>query len=244
MNIETLMFLKTASVKEPETEEATATGNPVTFTTGVKKNLVQCKVPFAASQSGSGDPSPSNIRPINGWNALHVYHSGEDETNYDTYTASWTNVYGKGYVDLATGELKITHKIRTFVGASDESWNYEAVGNFYIMMSDAKPLVNNNMCNAAIYVDSGGQLADGKCKITSSKNFNLKIGTPLEIYDTTTFKAWLAEHNVQLLYELATPETIQLTAQQIKTINGENNIWSDSSESLTVTYLKIKSEGD
>ena len=234
MTIKRLMFLKALKF---ETEEATITGNPVTFTPGVKENLIQCKVPFVASQSGSGDPSPSNIRPIIGWNELHVYHSGSDQTDYDTYTASWNDAAGIGYVDFATGELKITHKIITFVGAEDEAWNYEGSGNFYIKVADAVEDYTSNACSAAVYYTS---LAEGYCKISASLNFNIKIGTLINATTVAELKAWLAEHNVQLLYKLATPVTVQLTAQQIETLKGENNIWSDSSENMTITYVKVK----
>lgn len=40
---------------------------------------------------------------------------------------------------------------------------------------------------------------------------------------------------VQLVYELAEPITIQLTPQQISTLAGENNIWSNASDSVSVT---------
>ena len=64
--------------------EATATpGNPCTFETDVAKALKQCKVNFTPVQSGSGDPSPDNVRPISGWSGLNVTHCGQNLLNYD-----------------------------------------------------------------------------------------------------------------------------------------------------------------
>ena len=40
-------------------------------------------------------------------------------------------------------------------------------------------------------------------------------------------KAWFAENQTDLVYELATPQTVQLTAQEVTTLLGQNNIWND-----------------
>lgn len=61
----------------------TATGNPTTFSTDMVGRLAQVKCAFSPVQSGSGDPSPSNVRPITWWTGINVYH-GEDQTEYTT----------------------------------------------------------------------------------------------------------------------------------------------------------------
>lgn len=40
----------------------------------------------------------------------------------------------------------------------------------------------------------------------------------------------------QVVYELATPVTYQLTPQEIQTLKGANNIWADTGD-VTVEYL-------
>ena len=49
------------------------------------------------------------------------------------------------------------------------------------------------------------------------------------------FLEWLSENPMHLVYELATPVTYQLTPQEIKTLLGVNNIWSDAGNTA-VTY--------
>ena len=71
-----LMFLKAAS--GGNVVEDTATGNPVTFLTDLAKPLRQFKVNFLPVQSGSGDPSPSNVRNISGWTGVNVEHFDEN----------------------------------------------------------------------------------------------------------------------------------------------------------------------
>ena len=43
------------------------------FTTNMKAPLKECKVYFEPIQEGEGDPSPDNIRPINGWTGVNIY---------------------------------------------------------------------------------------------------------------------------------------------------------------------------
>lgn len=49
------------------------------------------------------------------------------------------------------------------------------------------------------------------------------------------FKAAMTENNVQLVYELATPQTYTLTAPQISTLLGSNVMWADTGE-MTIEY--------
>jgi hypothetical protein len=58
--------------------------------------------------------------------------------------------------------------------------------------------------------------------------------TPL-FNNLTEFNAWIANNNIEVLYELTTPITYTLTAQQVKTLLGQNNIWADTGN-IAVTY--------
>lgn len=66
------------------------TGNPVVCYPVVGSKL-GCKVSWEPTQEGSGDPSPDNIRPISGRDAVSVERCGENLLNpkknrYNTYT--------------------------------------------------------------------------------------------------------------------------------------------------------------
>lgn len=52
------------------------------------------------------------------------------------------------------------------------------------------------------------------------------------------FKAWLADNNIEVCYELAQPQTVQLTATQLSTLLGENHVWTDAGE-VTLTAKGI-----
>ena len=61
--------------------EDTATGNPLTFITDKAKPLKSLLIPFTPQQSGTGDPSPENIRSILPWNGLNVGHCEKNMFN-------------------------------------------------------------------------------------------------------------------------------------------------------------------
>lgn len=59
--------------------EGHASGAIATFTDGGdNKPLKSLKVAINPVQSGSGDPSPSNVRPISGWSAVNVTRTGKN----------------------------------------------------------------------------------------------------------------------------------------------------------------------
>ena len=47
------------------------------------------------------------------------------------------------------------------------------------------------------------------------------------ITSVADFKAYLASNPLQFVLKLAEPFTVQLTAEDITTLKGQNNIWND-----------------
>ena len=79
-------------------------GTPVcNFRNSAKTPIRSLKFHFSPTQAGSGDPSPDNVREIQGWNSLDWWKTGKNvgqvknygasTFNYDT-TPSTTNSYG------------------------------------------------------------------------------------------------------------------------------------------------------
>ena len=91
LTTEQLLFLGGAS--GGKAVEDTATGNPLTFVTDLAKPLKSLIANFLPIQA-SGTPSPSNILPITGWDAVNAYASG-----INIITDGFTN----GVLDLNTG---------------------------------------------------------------------------------------------------------------------------------------------
>ena len=77
--LQKLLLLKAAA--GGSVVEDTATGNPLTFLTDLAKPLKSLVANFLPVQTGSGDPSPENVRPITGWDAVNVFHTGKNLLN-------------------------------------------------------------------------------------------------------------------------------------------------------------------
>lgn len=69
----------------------TASGSIASFSDGAEGlDLKSATIQINPKQSGSGDPSPSNVRPISGWDSIGVTRAGKnlfDPTTYTTYTS-------------------------------------------------------------------------------------------------------------------------------------------------------------
>lgn len=59
-------------------QTGTATGSLVTFNTTKALPLIECEVGIEPVQEGTGDPSPSNVRPISGRTGVTVYRTGKN----------------------------------------------------------------------------------------------------------------------------------------------------------------------
>ena len=164
------------------------------------------------------------------------------------------DIFG-GYVDLISGTLVVD---KAMVDLGSLEWVYQASGTLvapymYVTVKNLgiKRLgpfgttVHNIICskyttvarNTTAFVDKT-ICADGDAYAV----------TQIQIKDSsytnaTTFKS--AMNGVQLVYELATPQTYQLTPQQVNTLVGTNNVWSEQgnielSYHIPITNLLVK----
>lgn len=71
---------------------ATAAGNPVQFSPD-EHSIIKPVLTLLPVQSGSGDPSPENIRPITGWTGAELGRAGKNLWSGDISAKSATAVY-------------------------------------------------------------------------------------------------------------------------------------------------------
>ena len=57
---------------------ATSSGSIDNFNTDLAAPLKECKISFSPVQEGSGDPSPENVRNINGFNKIDLQHTSKN----------------------------------------------------------------------------------------------------------------------------------------------------------------------
>ena len=172
----------------------------------------------------------------------HDYHSGANNT---TIPISWQSeagtVYG-GTLDVTSGVLTVT---MASVNLSSLSWtrntNY-TVPFFWAFLSNSAPnsdygrygvcsCYNCTTCTSTTKPWSQTPLPSGSL-IYALVGY---AGDPA-VYirddncsDVTELQSVIA--NQTLVYELATPQTYQLTPTEVTTLLGQNNIWADTGDS-------------
>lgn len=162
----------------------------------------------------------------------------------DTYSVIFTDqgtVYGGTY-DFVTGKLKMT---MASVDLGTLTWTKGNRNN-----DDTGYVFSSNGISATISRDY--QNINAICSAFAQKLPRYSLWESLAVgqfqveptgiivfvadySDAATFKT--AMSGVQLVYELATPLEYTLSAQQIETLLGENNVWSDAGE-ITLTYAE------
>lgn len=166
---------------------------------------------------------------------LEVGSTASEWTPYngDTYTtALGRTVYG-GTVDIVSGLLTVDKAMITLDGSEDEAWT--GANTRFAIIPDG------------IYASGSGrgEVWSNEFIYSSSATsvgtiFLLQSSGQVYVYPPVSdslanFKTWLASNPLQIVYPLATPQTYQLTAQQIELLTGDNIIWS-SGGTITLEY--------
>lgn len=150
------------------------------------------------------------------------------------------DIFG-GYVDLISGKL-VVDKVSVDLGSLD--WANYKTGGFRTPripnMVTYTTETDGAICEEYNRRASTVALSSGEFCIESSRIYIVDSAFPT---DAATFKS--AMNGVQLVYELATPQTYQLTPQQVNTLVGQNNVWSEQgnielSYHIPITNLLVK----
>lgn len=203
------------------------------FNTDIATNLVNVKCTIEASGGGG---TPSTPIPIVGHSAVNLTYNGTTDT-----IALGSTVYG-GELDVTSGVLTDSFK-NPLVDLGSLTWFYSSGSGLFYSYG-----INN------AYAPQGDNtyIANAVCdcyKVTSranlpNNNYHFSINYSDAVYlsvrntdytDTAAFKAAMNGH--YLTYELATPQTVQLTAQQVQAILGDNNVFCDTGD---ITNLEFK----
>jgi len=194
-------------------------------------------------QTGSGDPSPTNVRPISGWTGIEVTVSpttdAEDGETYDiTFPTEAGTVYG-GTLDVTNGVLTVD---MTIVDMGTLNWVYYSTKQRIVaQVNGGKPAKDNigldGACSVYKVVNTSYKLAPDK-SIVIGNNFISNSYAAMVVHDEDytdgeTFKT--AVSGQMLVFPISTPVTYQLTPTEVTTLLGTNNIWSDTGDS-TVEY--------
>ena len=158
-------------------------------------------------------------------------------------------VYG-GTLEIAqdgTGTLTVD-KAYADLGTLD--WGYNtSLSLFFSNLSNAK-FYNSSKGGACICSAYDSTYSKSYSSWSAFPNENISCGNnystgainlcvkDTQYTDAATFKT--AMNGVQLVYELATPQTYTFTAEQVKSLLGINNVWADCGDTQITAYYADK----
>lgn len=232
----------TVNIEIPTTDIQTAVDEFSTFNGGL---LSECIIELVPVQSGSGTPSPDNVRPISGHTEAELDVSDDDSTTVSYVTPLGTTIY-MANIDMVSGKCDV---IGGSVDLGTLSWNYSAsAGHERFNSSGIASLaklpatasdIGNIICENYQTVSNGDNFnhnGGASCALGQIGNGNLFIYDP-NYTDVATFTS--AMSGVLLVYELATPTPIQLSPTMVKALVGENHL-SAPLDGQEITESKYK----
>lgn len=155
------------------------------------------------------------------------------------------DIFG-GYVDLISGKL-VVDKVSVDLGSLNwgrytDGAGYFAVPEADIPLKPKRPVSSltkaNAICSKYMVEPTDNIYLQGFIDKTIGIHTNGSIVAQDTTYtNAATFKS--AMNGVQLVYELATPQTYQLTPQQVNTLVGTNNVWSEQGNVELLYHIPI-----
>lgn len=148
------------------------------------------------------------------------------------------NYYG-GNVDVVDGKITENYGIIEFDGSSDENWQpYGSQNGFYLNFYNMKSGTNQSgMCNC---FEIGKPFAAMGLRLGANNTlgyFNHITDNIAGVTDMATWRAWLANNPVTVVYPLSTPtEATTSDTATLNTLQGQNNVFNNTGNT-EVTYL-------
>lgn len=194
----------------------TVSGSIATVRSPAVAPIESLKVHFSPIQEGSGDPSPSNVRPITGWTGVTGYKAGKNLLPITNYKTNYFNVAEDGTISQ--------------INTSSASWGWEynnclfrttLPAGTYTITETLLSSVSSGSHNVRIYskdntviidgIANGGAKPAGEYSAIFTLNETTDIGVAIKIY-TATAKVSITSGNISYSYTPYTQkETIPVT---------------------------------
>lgn len=224
----------------------TASGSIATFETSLALPLVSLTSQIVATQSGSGDPSPSNVRPISGFSEVTISHSDEDTSDPTTHVIDLGSTYYGGVLDVKRGVLKVTKR---FIDLTQIEWEKNATqtnpnGTYYTASGDF-----SDCGDYATILSNVGVAGNGNIPTSPANSFWFNSartgirwiwGTASGGSSLSDLQNYLANNDSYLTVELTTPIEVTLDPEEVTALVGTNNIWADTGDIEVEFKVSIK----
>ena len=178
--------------------------------------------------------------------SVYAYNAGESTivsavngNPYVNVTVQIGSTYYGGNLNVTTGVLTVDRAmvVEPACGNVLSQTNPAVI----LTLSNVAAGVNNTknaklLSNCVQTVSANTQYATSVLAIAVNANNQVRLSVP-GLTTKDQYTQWIADNDFDVLYELATPQTVQLTPTEIQTILGQNNMWADSG-SISVTYTR------
>ena len=215
-------------------QEITASGNPAVIENALEGYPMSIKASWEPKQDGSGTPSPDNVRPITGGRDSITFTRAEDGAS--RRVALGKMAYG-GRVKFGTRAANVTYMLITISGAEKM---HRYANYFYIDGNYDAAVRNMGICSHYRYeqhVENSLAVTNAKDAVIvyNSKNHYTADDAGLEAWRAYLSAQYAAGTPVQICYELATPQEIEVEgADDLPALAGTNTISTDA-DTVTIT---------
>lgn len=203
-------------------------GNMASFSDGADNiPVISIIVDIPITQSGSGEASPSNVRPFSSWTGCEIIRAGEDLYQRDTYTIEWADKVGSVYagtLDVTAGSLTSdwiqAHGTIGVYSVSDTV----VIGMLTISNEDGNVFTDVVSSHFSTSTPVG---TIGRCSISSNKIYFMMPRSVAPDGTVAQIEDWIQTNNVIFLVKGSTAFSWQLDSIEIQTLLGVNNIWTN-----------------
>ena len=215
------------------------------------------KVSVEAWQEGSGDPSPSNVRPIHGWDSgeITVCDDVQSPTQTETITQQFpTTIYGAEWDVVGGGmtEGYIKQALTSYIGAI-EMTSTQTSGVYRARIVPNPPVeVATTLVDVLVEsdtlrgVDARGTYTNGmrvEYSISGDTSGNYIDMFATDLQTVSDWENFITANDIHIKYKLATPQTIQLSPLSIRMNGGTNNVYADCGEVIEGEYFSGSAKG-
>ncbi|MBQ1297769.1 MAG: hypothetical protein IIY21_27265, partial [Clostridiales bacterium] len=165
-----------------------------------------------------------------------------------TVTISLGDTYYGGTLNVTTGVLTITHGIKIF----DGTLSYTMTSDGKIVYCDATPdakVIESNYGQESAICDHFRNEPNSASIRQGTVDMSFNIGSayfsmsPRTVFRNSNWASvsdainFFTNNPTQIVYQLVTPTTVQLTPTEVRTLLEDNNIFADTGDVVSCKYL-------
>ena len=208
-----------------------ANDNPINFNTDLIEELPLVRAEISPIQAGSGTPSPDNPRALSGISSLDVVMNGE------TNSISLGGTVYNGVVDVVNGNAIEKYALKTLDGT--ESWTAVPLINGYRFQLNSMKSGRQQIGWAdwlSTDLNDNLTITFGASGVANNYIYCRNVNDISGVTDLASWKTYLSNNNLNIIYPLATPTAISTTPATFTSTPGDNQISANSNADLTITY--------